>query len=154
MIIAMFISPFRLMFPKAKFWMWMMRRRRYFGVAAFFYAAVHTLFYILDMNSLQAMLDEFWALGIWTGWAAFFIFIPLAVTSNDLSQRLMLSWWKPLQRWVYPAAVLTLLHWMFVHNEFGPALVHFVPLALLEIYRIWKTAGNNKTPTVGDAANA
>ena len=75
MIIAMIISPFRLMFPKAKFWMWMMRRRRYFGVAAFFYAAVHTVFYIVDMNSLQAMLDEFWALGIWTGWAAFFIFI-------------------------------------------------------------------------------
>ena len=74
-----------------------MRRRRYFGVAAFLYAAFHTLLYIIDMNSLQLMLDEFWALGIWTGWAAFAIFIPLAVTSNDPSQRLMLSWWKPLQ---------------------------------------------------------
>ena len=142
------------MFPKAKFWMWMMRRRRYFGVAAFFYAAVHTVFYIVDMNSLQAMLDEFWALGIWTGWAAFFIFVPLAIPSNDLSQRLMLSWWKPLQRWVYPAAVLTLLHWMFVHNEFGPAMVHFVPLALLEIYRIWKISTSNKVASTGNAANA
>ena len=154
MILAMIISPLRLMFPKAKFWMWMMRRRRYFGVAAFFYAAVHTVFYIVDMNSLQAMLDEFWALGIWTGWAAFAIFIPLAVTSNDMSQRIMLSWWKPLQRWVYPAAVLTLLHWMFVHNEFGPAMVHFVPLALLEFYRVWKISSNNKAATVSDTANA
>ena len=154
MIIAMIISPLRLMFPKAKFWMWMMRRRRYFGVAAFFYAAVHTVFYIVDMNSLQAMLDEFWALGIWTGWAAFFIFVPLAITSNDLSQRLMLSWWKPLQRWVYPAAVLTLLHWMFVHNEFGPALVHFVPLALLEIYRVWKISSQSKSSSSSEPASA
>ncbi|MEP0945120.1 MAG: ferric reductase-like transmembrane domain-containing protein [Rhizobiaceae bacterium] len=145
MIIAMIITPFRLMFPKAKFWMWMMRRRRNFGVAAFAYAALHTVLYIVDMNSLQAMLDEFLALGIWTGWVAFAIFIPLAVTSNDTSQRLMLSWWKPLQRWVYPAAVLTLLHWMFVHNDFGPALVHFVPLALLEVYRVWKTSANHKS---------
>jgi sulfoxide reductase heme-binding subunit YedZ len=154
MIIAMIITPLRLMFPKTKFWMWMMRRRRYFGVAAFAYAALHTVLYIIDMNSLQAMLDEFWALGIWTGWLAFVIFIPLAVTSNDLSQRLMLAWWKPLQRWVYPAAVLTLLHWMFVHNDFGPALVHFVPLALLEVYRIWKTSSNSKSPPVSGTASA
>ena len=154
MIIAMIITPFRLMFPKAKFWMWMMRRRRYIGVAAFGYAALHTLLYIVDMNSLQAMLDEFLELGIWTGWAAFVIFIPLAVTSNDVSQKLMLSWWKPLQRWVYPAAVLTLIHWMFVHNEFSPALVHFVPLVLLEIYRVWKTRDNAKSPPVSGTANA
>ena len=154
MIIAMMITPFRLMFPKAKFWMWMMRRRRYFGVAAFAYAAFHTLLYIIDMNSLQLMLDEFWALGIWTGWAAFAIFIPLAITSNDASQRRMLSWWKPLQRWVYPAALLTLLHWMFVHNEFGPALVHFVPLALLELYRVWKTLSNAKAAPVDGPASA
>ena len=36
------------------------------------------------------------------------------------------------------AAVATLLHWIFIHNEFGPALVHFIPLALLETYRIVK----------------
>ena len=154
MIIAMIISPLRLMFPKARFWVWMMRRRRYFGVAAFAYAAVHTLLYIVDLNSLRAMLDEFWELGIWTGWAAFAIFIPLAVTSNDWSQRWLLSWWKPLQRWVYPAAVLTLLHWMFVHNEFGPALVHFVPLALLETYRIWKSSAGSKNATIEKSANA
>lgn len=153
MIIAMIISPLRLMFPKARFWVWMMRRRRYFGVAAFAYAALHTLLYIVDLNSLKAMLDEFWELGIWTGWVAFAIFIPLALTSNDWSQRWLLSWWKPLQRWVYPAAVLTLLHWMFVHNEFGPAMVHFVPLALLEAYRIWKSsAGSKNTPMENSAS--
>lgn len=136
MIISMIISPLRMMFPKNGFWLWMLRRRRYFGVAAFAYAVFHTVLYVVDMGSLQAILGEFWAFGIWTGWLAFFVFVPLAITSNDISVRLLGRRWKPLQRFVYLAAVATLLHWMFVHNEFGPALVHFIPLGLLEAYRI------------------
>ncbi|MES0882972.1 sulfite oxidase heme-binding subunit YedZ [Roseibium sp. SCP14] len=139
MIVSMIISPFRLMFPKNRFWFWMLRRRRYFGVAAFGYAAFHTVLYLIDMGSLKAVLGEFWALGIWTGWFAFFVFLPLAVTSNDFSVRKLGSGWKQLQRLVYVAALATLLHWIFVHNEFGPALVHFIPLGLLENYRIRRT---------------
>lgn len=147
MIIAMAITPLRLIFPKAGWLLWLQRRRRYLGVAAFGYAALHTIFYIVDMGALQLMLDEFWALGIWTGWAAFAIFIPLAATSNDAAQRWLLARWKQLQRLVYAAAVLTLVHWIFVHNELGPALVHFLPLAALEGWRIWKIhlAGKRKT---------
>lgn len=123
----------------------MVRRRRYFGVAAFAYAAFHTVLYLIDMGSLQAVLGEFLAFGIWTGWLAFFIFVPMAVTSNDASVRRLGRFWKPLQRFGYLAAVATLLHWMFVHNEFGPALVHFVPLALLETYRISRVFGSGST---------
>jgi len=65
----------------------------------------------------------------------FLIFVPLALTYNDASIR-TLAQIEPLQRFVYPAAVLTLLHWIFVNNDLGPALVHFVPLAALEIYRV------------------
>ena len=75
---------------------------------------------------------------------AFVIFVPLAMTSNDASVRRLRRSWKTLQRFVYPAAVATLLHWIFVHDNYGPALVHFVPLAGLEIYRIWKTASTNR----------
>ena len=139
MIIAMVITPIRMLLPNSNFWRWMMKRRRYFGVAAFAYALAHTLLYVVDMGTVGAILGEFLALGIWTGWVAFFIFIPLAATSNELSlRRLGPKVWKTLQCWVYPAAILTLLHWIFVHNNFGPALVHFVPLAALEAYRIWK----------------
>lgn len=138
MIVAMMITPLRLIFPKAGWLMWMARRRRHFGVAAFAYALLHTILYVIDMGTLQIILDEFLALGIWTGWLAFLIFIPLGITSNDTAQRKLLSMWKPLQRWVYPAAILTLVHWIFVHNNLGAALVHFLPLALLELWRIWK----------------
>ena len=115
----------------------MVLNRRYFGVAAFIYSLIHTVFYVMDSGTLQGMLDEFSQLGIWTGWIAFFIFIPMALTSNDAAVKALRQKWKLLQRWVYPAAVLTLVHWIFVENNLAPALVHFVPLAALEAYRVW-----------------
>ncbi|MEM7300160.1 MAG: ferric reductase-like transmembrane domain-containing protein [Pseudomonadota bacterium] len=142
MIIAMMITPLRMLFPKTGWLMWLAKRRRWLGVSAFAYALFHTCLYIFDMGALQPMLDEFWAVGIWTGWFAFAIFIPLAISSNDASQKWLLGRWKQLQRFVYPAAFLCLLHWIFVHNNVGPALVHFLPLAALETYRIWKTVGS------------
>ncbi|MGC1504632.1 MAG: ferric reductase-like transmembrane domain-containing protein [Sulfitobacter sp.] len=147
LIIAMILTPMRMLFPASTFWRWMMKRRRYFGVAAFAYAAFHTALYLVDMGSLRAVLGEALALGIWTGWVAFFVFVPLAVTSNDWSVRCMGPAWKTLQRWVYLAAVCTLLHWIFVHNNIGPALVHFLPLAGLEAYRLWRSLSPKKQTT-------
>lgn len=138
LIITLMITPLRMLFPKPKWLFWLSKRRRWLGVASFGYAVLHTWFYVVDKGGISPIFAEFTELGIWTGWVAMAIFIPLAVTSNDASVRRMLSSWKQLQRFVYPAALLTLVHWIFVHNEFGPALVHFAPLAALEIYRIWK----------------
>lgn len=136
MIIAMMLTPLRMLFPNSKTVGWLLRRRRYLGVAAFGYAALHTLYYLIDLGSLSAIISDFTQLGIWTGWVAFLIFVPLGLTSNNASIRWLGSKWKTLQRYVYPAAVFTMLHWIFVQNNIGPALVHFVPLAALEIYRI------------------
>lgn len=138
MIIAMLATPLRLLFNARPWTMWLIRNRRYFGVAAFLYGLLHTILYVVDLGTLESILGEFFELGIWTGWLAMFIFIPLGLTSNDYSVRRLGRTWKTLQRWVYVAAVATLLHWIFVHNNLGPALVHFVPLALLECYRLWK----------------
>jgi len=129
LIITLILTPMRMLFPGSGFWRWMLQRRRYFGVAAFAYAALHTLLYIVDLGTLHAILGDALAIGIWTGWLAFFVFVPLALTSNDWSVKRMGPNWKRLQRWVYVAAVGTLLHWIFVHNNLGPAIVQFVPLA-------------------------
>ena len=136
-ILALLLSPFKLIFNNARWVNWLLRRRRAIGVAAFFYALAHTILYVVDMGTLQAILSELGLLGIWTGWVALIIFIPLAITSNNTMVRVLKSNWKTLQRLVYVAAVLTLVHWVFVHNNTGPALVHFVPLALAEAYRIY-----------------
>ena len=136
MLAALMITPLRMMFPRVRWIGWLARHRRSLGVAAFGYAAFHTLVYIVDMETLRNILAEFGALGIWTGWLAFVLFVPLAATSNDSSVRRLGRNWKALHRIVYLAAVLTLVHWMFVHNNLTVALLHFVPLVILELYRL------------------
>jgi len=155
MIITMILTPLKMLFPKTGWIRWLARRRRYLGVAAFGYAALHTLYYVIDLGTISALLADFVKTGIWTGWLAFVIFVPLALTSNDLSIRLMgPRGWKILQRTVYGAALATFAHWVFLEYHFGPALVHFVPLALLEIYRIWKNATATPNPRSGHRATA
>lgn len=138
MIVAIAISPFISLFGPRKWLQWMAVRRRAFGVAAFAYAVLHLVFYIIDMGNVADMVAEALAPGIWTGWAAFFLMMVPAVLSNDPSMRALKAQWKRLQRLVYPAAILTLLHWIWVHNNLGPALVHFIPLALIVALRAFK----------------
>lgn len=137
MVIAMNLSPLvAILGPKP--WLgWLVKRRRAMGVASFIYAVLHLVFYLIDMGNLDDILAEFWALGIWTGWAAMLLFVPLAVTSNDASMRALKAGWKRLQRLVYPTAILVLVHWIFIDNDLGPALVHFIPLAALVAARFF-----------------
>ena len=44
--------------------------------------------------------------------------------------------WKRVQRLAYPAAVLTLVHWVLVHDGQTAALLHFAPLVLLQVLRL------------------
>lgn len=138
MIIAMMITPLTLLLKGWRGPRWLMKRRRYLGVAAFGYAALHTLLYLIDEGAVAVTGAELSKIYIWTGWLAFAIFVPLAITSTDGWVRRLGPRWKSLQRWVYGAAVLTLLHWAALHDwgGIGPALVHFLPLALLEGYRL------------------
>ncbi len=136
MIIAMMLTPLIMLFPKVRALRWLMQRRRAIGVAAFGYAALHTIAYVLKEGTLARILAELPELGIWTGWVAMLVFVPLALTSNDWSLRRLGINWKNLQRLVYVAAFFTIAHWIFLEYEFGGALVHFVPLAALELYRV------------------
>jgi sulfoxide reductase heme-binding subunit YedZ len=145
LIITLMITPLAMLFRGHGWTRWLSRNRRYFGVAAFGYAALHTLFYILDKGALDRIVGELERLYIWTGWLAFLIFLPLAATSFDYAVRKMGRSWKSLQRWVYAAAVLTLVHWASLHGweEIAPALVHFAPLIALTGYRLWHHYGRN-----------
>jgi len=138
MIIAMMITPLMMLFKRARWPRWLMKRRRYLGVAAFCYAALHTGLYLIDEGAVAFTGGEISKLYIWSGWLAFVIFVPLAVTSTDGWVRKLGPKWKTLQRFVYASAVLTLLHWAALHDwgGVGAAVVNFAPLALLEAYRI------------------
>ncbi len=135
MIIAMLISPMMTVFGNRSWLTWLLRRRRSFGLAAFGYALLHLIFYVIDMEEVSAMLAEIDAPGIWTGWLAFLVFTPLAITSSNAAMRAMGKRWKSLQRLVYLAALLTLAHWLLIHDGVTGALIHFAPLALFQLLR-------------------
>ncbi|MGJ8584164.1 MAG: sulfite oxidase heme-binding subunit YedZ [Marinosulfonomonas sp.] len=139
LIILMMATPLTMVFKGWRGPQWLKRNRRYLGVASFGYAMLHTVFYLIDKASVATVIDELARLYIWTGWIAFLIFVPLALTSMDYFVRKMGPWWKWLQRWTYAAAVLTLVHWAALHDWGGavPALVQFGPLIALEAYRVW-----------------
>jgi sulfoxide reductase heme-binding subunit YedZ len=140
-IIALMITPLSMALGRRRWVQWLLRHRRAFGVAAFGYAVLHLIFYVLDMENLKNILAEIGALGIWTGWLALLCMVPMALTSNDAAMRALRSGWKKVQRLAYPAAILTLVHWMFVHNNLVPALINFAPLILLQLYRLVRLGG-------------
>lgn len=150
LIIALMATPLMRLLPGWRGPRWLMRNRRYLGVAAFGYALAHTLLYLIDRSALADILGDMARFWVWTGWLAFLIFVPLAVTSTDGWVRRLGPAWKPLQRWVYAAAVLTLLHWAALHNWGGiaPALAHFAPLGALTLWRLWWAYGRRR-PVAG-----
>ena len=58
MTISMMATPLLLLTKGSRFARWLRANRRYFGVAAFGYAALHTLAYVLVEGSLARILAE------------------------------------------------------------------------------------------------
>lgn len=138
-IVALMLTPLGQLLPANRAVKWLVRHRRAFGVGAFAYALLHLWFYILDMDGIAAMLAEVGAPGIWTGWLALLCLALPAFASSDAAMRLLRRNWKRLQRFAYPAALLTLAHWVLVHDGMTSALVHVAPLLLLQALRLART---------------
>ena len=139
MIVAMMLGPLAALLGPRPWLKWLLARRRALGVGAFGYAVLHTIFYLIDMGNLDDILAEWTAPGIWTAWAAMLLFVPIALTSNDAAMRSLKANWKSVQRLVYAAALLTILHWFWVDNDYRAAIIHFAPLILLWIAVFAKT---------------
>lgn len=132
LIVTMAVTPLQMLFGPLP---WLRKRRRYFGVASFGYAVLHLLFWLVNAN-MGALIRSFKRPEILTGWIAFAIMAALALTSNDQSVRRMGPGWKRLQRWVYPAAVLTFVHWIMTTDHLLDAILYCTPLILLEAWRL------------------
>ena len=148
LIVSLVITPLAMMFPSAWLTKWLVSNRRYIGLATFGYVFLHALFFLHDQRVRGVNEQEFFSFGIWTAWLAFVFFLLLAVTSNDFAMKELGRDWKTVQRFVYLAAVLTLLHWVYVdvtHEQWGPALLHFSPVILLSLYRVYKVYVRKRT---------
>lgn len=115
---------------------WALGRRRDFGVAAFGYAILHTIFYIRANTGLDHILLEAMEIELLVGWVAFFIFLALGITSNNWSVKRLGSRWKGLHRWTYLSAVATFLHWYWLDFFLWQVLLWFVPVLILQVIRV------------------
>lgn len=143
---ALAVTPLRSLFPRLAWTAWLLARRRYLGVAAFAYAGLHAAVYVLQQGELSRILAEALEAGLLTGWLAFAIFVPLALTSNHASVRKLGRAWKRLHRAVYAAAVLSFAHWILVAFDPTTAYAHVAVLAALETARLVPWARRRLSP--------
>ena len=137
LIAALCVTPLRMIFKGQHWPLWLFKRRRDLGVAAFLYALLHLSAYALKQGNLGLILADFGNPGIVFGWTAFAcMLVPFAV-SNEAALRLLGTRWKPVQRLVYVAAGAVIAHWIWLKANHISALIHFFPLLLLEAYRVW-----------------
>lgn len=132
LIMTMLVTPLMLLAGPLP---WLKARRRHLGVASFLYTALHVAFWLVEAN-IGSLLRSFLRFEILTGWLAMAVMVPLALTSTDSAVRILGPRWKALQRWVYPAAVLTFIHWLMTTGKPGAALIWLAPLVLVSVWRI------------------
>lgn len=115
---------------------WPIRLRRMIGLFAFFYAFCHLLAYVwldlwFDWNDILADIVK--RPFVTVGFLAFLIMLPLAVTSNRWAVKKLARRWASLHRWVYFAAVLAVIHyvWLAKGDRIEPLVYLGVVLALL-----------------------
>jgi methionine sulfoxide reductase heme-binding subunit len=133
LVLTLAVSPVRSVFrinPLIKF-------RRMLGLFAFFYGLLHLLTYIafdryFNIKSVPADIASrpFIAIGM----VAFFLMVPLAITStNKMVKRLGGKRWNKLHKVVYVAGIAGVLHfWLLVKSDVRlPMTFGFILLLLL-----------------------
>jgi sulfoxide reductase heme-binding subunit YedZ len=136
LILALAISPLKALFGATAWTRWLLRQRRAIGLAAFGYAAIHMAVFALSIGSVADIVAGMAWASMWTGWAAFAALLVMAAISNDRAVRAMGRGWKAVQRLAYPAALLTLVHWLLLTRDWSEAIIWFAPLGLLQLARL------------------
>ena len=116
--------------------------RRMIGLFAFFYVSCHFLTYIaldhfFDMTFI--IKDILKRPFITFGFVSFICLIPLVITSpKKMLKKLGFKLWKKIHYLIYPAAILSSIHfYMLVRaNKVEPAIYIFLILILL-LYRLY-----------------
>jgi sulfoxide reductase heme-binding subunit YedZ len=115
------------------------RLRRPLGLYAFMYAGLHFLTFVgldygFDLDLIgQDILDQRYVL---VGFAAGLLLLLLAITSTRGWQKRLGKNWKRLHRLVYLAAILAIVHFMWLVKDIREPLRYAAVVALLLVVRI------------------
>lgn len=138
LLITLSLTPLRHISGQLAF----VRVRRMVGLYALFYASIHFTVWI------SLLLGFRWfAIGeellerpyISIGFLAFLILVALGVTSPKAMVRRMGKNWKRLHRLVYLAAILAIIHLIWIlRTDLSEAVLYGSILAFLLSYRFWR----------------
>jgi sulfoxide reductase heme-binding subunit YedZ len=135
LILSLACTPIRTIFGFKQ----VLRLRRPLGLYAFMYAGLHFLTFVgldygFDLDLLgQAILNQRYVL---VGFAAGLLLLLLAITSTRGWQKRLGRNWKRLHRLAYLAAILAIVHFMWLVKDIREPLRYGVVVALLLIVRI------------------
>ena len=114
--------------------------RRMLGLFAFFYASLHMFTYVgldyqfdLSAISKDILTKKF----IFVGFAAWFLMIPLALTSSKKMMNVLRKNWKKLHRLIYLISILGVIHFLWlVKKDLTEPLIYLLLIIVLLILRI------------------
>ena len=138
LIITLMLTPLRQLSGKPQF----VRVRRMVGLFALFYATVHFLVWIVFLLGFRwaAIGEELVERPYITiGFAAFLILLTLGITSPHAMVRKLGKNWKRLHQLVYLAAILAVIHLLWIlRTNISEAVVYGTIVAVLLGYRAYK----------------
>jgi sulfoxide reductase heme-binding subunit YedZ len=150
LLIALAVTPLR----RTTGLNWLVKFRRMLGLFTFFYGSLHLLTYVafdrffhLTTVPADVVQRPFIAVGM----TAFFLMLPLAVTSTDeMVKRLGGKRWALLHRVVYLAGVLGVLHYyMLVKSDVRLPLTFAFLLMVLLGFRVFAKYYKSPPPVTG-----
>ena len=136
--VALAMTPLRLVTGSTQW----IKMRRMFGLFCFFYALLHFLIWVwLDQNfDVDAMIkDVIDRPFITMGFVSFVLLIPLALSSNQYSLRLLGKHWSLLHKLVYVIACTAIIHYWWHKagkNDFETVSIYAVLILVLLCFRI------------------
>jgi sulfoxide reductase heme-binding subunit YedZ len=121
-------------------WQRLMLFRRMLGLFAYFYAVLHFSTWMVFDHFFDgaAMLEDVLERPYITfGMSAFVLLLPLAITSTNGWVRRLGRRWKQLHRLVYPAAIIAVLHFLWlVKADLREPLIYAAILTVLLGWRL------------------
>lgn len=142
LLVTLSVTPLRKIYG----WNSLIKFRRMLGLFAFFYAFLHLVTYSVFDKSLSAsaIAEDVWQRPfIAAGMLAFFLLVPLAVTStNKMIKQVGGKNWARLHKLSYPIAILGVVHfWMIAKSDVTYPFLFALVLAGLLGYRIKAAIG-------------
>jgi len=136
LVLMLAVTPVNTIFS----WRQVVPLRKWLGLYAFMYATIHFLIFVwldygLNLQLLQeAIFEKRYAL---VGFGAFLILLPLALTSTKGWMRRLGKTWKRLHRLVYLAALLVVIHFVWlVKSDIREPLIYGAVVGLLLLVRV------------------